>query len=389
MITARIKGSAFIQDETAGIFISDGRGLSPGQLVEVTGEAGAGDFAPIIDKVQTKILGTAPMPRPWVVSAVELATGKYDCQWVETEGIVQSAGREGPSNYLTVVSGSHRYRVWVPDAGTPLPMHLIDAKIRLRGTAVSNFNERRQILGFRVWLPGWNSIEVLENAPIAPESLRPQPIQTLMQFDPDPAVGHRVRLQGTLTLRKSDGALFLKDATGGVLVQAAPDTPADVGDRLDVVGFPAAGDYLPVLQDAIVLSRVPGPPPPSAFITGDEALSGNYHAELVRIEAVLLDQVTHPKERILTLRSGRHTFSASIETSGTAAADDLRSGSLVAGHRRLPRHRRQVDHEWPRPHPGLPARAPVGAGRRRAGECAPGGRCSECCGCSRAASGWS
>src|SRR6185369_16703355 len=78
VVTARNRASAFIQDETAGIFVTDGRGLSPGQLVEVTGETGAGDFAPIIDKVQTKIVGTAAMPRPRVVSAVELATGKYD-----------------------------------------------------------------------------------------------------------------------------------------------------------------------------------------------------------------------------------------------------------------------------------------------------------------------
>jgi hypothetical protein len=45
------------------------------------------------------------MPDPLRAEISELFSGNYDSQWVETDGIVQSVGRQGANAYLSIVSG--------------------------------------------------------------------------------------------------------------------------------------------------------------------------------------------------------------------------------------------------------------------------------------------
>ncbi len=72
------------------------------------------------------------------------------------------------------------------------------------------------------------------------------PIATLMQFSPGSLVGHRVRIQGIATLRRSNGTVFIKDATGGPRgSDGARSVPVSPGDRLDVVGFAAPASTCP------------------------------------------------------------------------------------------------------------------------------------------------
>jgi signal transduction histidine kinase/CheY-like chemotaxis protein len=152
-----------------------------------------------------------------------------------------------------------------------------------------------------------------------------------MQFTPDGSnEGHHVRVRGTALLQTRDGAIYLRDDTGGLVARASRDTPVTPGDRLDLVGFAAAGDYLPEMQDASVQSQEPGPPPEAEYVTSDEALSGNYHAQLVRIEAYLVDQSRTASESVLTLRAGRHTFSAVLDSAvDSEPLSAMRPGSLV------------------------------------------------------------
>ena len=145
----------FIQDATAGIFmVNTGPPVEPGQLVDVAGETGAGDFAPIVDKGEARVIGQGRMPDPIRVAAAELFTGRYDSQWVEVEGIVQNVVREETDAFLSIVSGTHRFRIVVPGLGDRLPVHLVDTKIKVRGACGSIFNERRQLLSVQVFAPG-------------------------------------------------------------------------------------------------------------------------------------------------------------------------------------------------------------------------------------------
>ena len=325
--------NGFIQDETAGIYmVQTGGPLVAGQRVDVTAQSAAGDFAPIVDNARIEVLGPGAMPEPVRVPITELMTGRLDSQWVEASGIVRSVTREDDNVAIALASGPYRFTAVLVDHGEgPLPLHLIDARVRVRGACGSSFNQKRQLLGVRLVVPGLEHLDVVQAAPAEPLSLPVRPIATLMQFNPaDTSDGHRVRVQGTVLLRQPDGEIFLKDASGGLVAHAGPDPRVVPGDRVDLVGFAAAGEYLPELEDATVERREPGPAPAAEYITTDEALSGNYHAQLVRIEAYLIHQSRTATDSVLTLRAGRRIFNALLEDGiSPAALAAIRPGSLV------------------------------------------------------------
>ena len=63
-------------------------------------------------------------------------------------------------------------------------------------------------------------------------------------------------------------------------------------------------------------------------VTAEQALKGNYDAELVRIEARLLDRVLSSAQQILVLQAGRWVFNAQMEDS-EVTLDSVPDGSLV------------------------------------------------------------
>ncbi len=320
----------FIQDRTAGIFVVNaGAEVHPGEVVDLTGETAAGDFAPVIGKGRASVIAISPMPHPIRVPVGDLFSGRYDSQWVEAEGIVQSVRRNGSNALLSIVSGPYQFNAVIADQGEGLPFYLVDAKVRVQGACGSIFNDRRQLLGIQVFVPGAPYVTVLEPAPDDARALPIRPIAALSHFRPGQPVGHRIRVNGVATLRKPDGAVFLTDGTGGLALQTSVDSTVNVGDRLDVVGFPAAAD-LSALQDTTILSRESGPPPAATFITTEEAWTGNYHAQLVQMEGFVLDRASTATESILTLQAGQRVVDAVL--AHAPALDGLaavRTGSLV------------------------------------------------------------
>jgi signal transduction histidine kinase/FixJ family two-component response regulator len=330
--TTIVGGNAFIQDSTAGIYmVYGGDRLEAGQLVEVAGQTGAGNFAPVVEAGRVRVIGRADMPDPVRVPLSDLLTGQYDSQFVQAEGIVQSVGRTGSAAYLSIAAGPYTFRAFLANFGDgPLPFALVDTKVRIRGACGAIFNERRQLLGIRLQVPGLEYITVLQQPAADTFALPVEPTNTVMKFSPGREVGHRIRVQGIATLRRSNGAVFIKDDTGGLVIHTLQNVPVSPGDRLDIVGFATLAAYLPELQSAVIQKQDAGVPPSPVYVTADEALSGNYHAQLVQMEAVLVDQTENSVERVLTLRAGRRTFNAFLEnTSDPQQLNTVRAGSLV------------------------------------------------------------
>ena len=321
----------FIQDATGGTFVvNSGAPVEPGQLVDVTGQSGAGDFAPIVDNAVARVVGRAPLPEPIRVSIGELFSGRYDSQFVEAEGTVRAVVANGLNAALTLVSGSYKFSALLPVVGGKLPEELVDAKVRVQGAAGSIFNDRRQLLSIQVFVPGLAQVTILEPPPASPQSLPVQSIDSLLRFDPEHPAEHRVRVQGVVTLRRPNGTVFIADTTGGVPVQVPGSVEVAPGDHVDVVGFSAPADYLAVLQDAVIQTRVPGRAPSASLITADEALTGAYHARLVRIEGYVLERVVDAGKELLTLQAGQHVFTAVLDRGVHAELlTGVRSGSLV------------------------------------------------------------
>ena len=311
----------FVQDRSAGIFVSTDShtlGLHAGDHVLVSGVSGPGAFAPIIDKPSVRVVGTLPLPEPSGLSMEEIFLGGADSQWVEMEGVVQSTGREAGRSFAQVAWGPHRYTLlfaW-PDG---LPPSWVDTHIRVRGACGTIFNSKRQLLGIQVFVPSLNQISVVRTAPnqIPPAqvgSLRPfqttiRPIESLSQFSPSEPAGHRVHLRGSVSAANPGGPTWMQDATGGLLIRNHNGLALAPGDVVEVAGFSAAGMFSPELRDATVRKLGTGPAPRPIAVSGEEALSGDYDAQLVRIDARLLNQISNGHEPILLMQAGRVAFS--------------------------------------------------------------------------------
>jgi hypothetical protein len=206
----------------------------------------------------------------------------------------------------------------------------VDARVRIEGVCATIFNQKRQLVGIKLFVPDLDYITVLSPGHPDIRTLDVRSVSSLMQFSHDEP-GHRVRVQGTVTLQRSNGDFFLQDPSGGMYVQPDSILLLSPGDLVDVAGFLAVGRYTPVLEDASVRkigeSNVPSP----LSIALEDTLLGEFDAQPVRIEARLLDHGQHSSEYALTLQAGGQTFSAYIEN----IEDGAPKWESRAGDRRL------------------------------------------------------
>jgi len=134
-----------------------------------------------------------------------------------------------------------------------------------------------------------------------------------MEFTEANRQGHRVRVEGIVTLQRPGGSIFITDASGGLSIQTEEQTQLEPGDRVDVFGFPERGELTAVLLGATMQKLSSGAPLDPALITAEEAISGNYHSQLVSIEAYLLDRKVSSTGQALTLQAGKYTLRTNMQ----------------------------------------------------------------------------
>ncbi len=328
----------FVQDDTAGIYFypqtsEEMTNLATGQLVEIEGLTGQGEFAPVVQARQIRILGEGKFPAARPVTFEELISGHEDSQFVETEGVVRSARFDAHNGFFSIELAAGGGRLTVVAAELPVKESeaLTDSTIKVRGVCCTQFNQRRQLFGIRLLVPRREDLQVERAAPEEPFAVPSQTIGSLLQFAPEGTYGHRVKVAGTVIYRQNDNTLYIEDGTEGLYVETQQAGPLLPGDRVEVLGFPAQGDYTPVLRDAVFRKAHSGPVPVPDDVTADEALKGTHDCRLVRIKATVVERARKSREEFLVLESQGFIFQASVErkTPGTDFAY-LRNGSKVA-----------------------------------------------------------
>jgi hypothetical protein len=317
--------SRFVQDETAGIYVGERTNLpalTAGQTVEIEGFTDKGDFAPVIQATAVRVLGTAKLPAAKPVSVGDLLSGREDSQLVELTGIVRSVKTSGATgrHELELVMGGERFTVFGPGLPVEQDQALVDATVKVRGVATTLFNRQRQLLGFRILVPRQEDILVEQPAPADPFNVPSQSIDSLLQFSLRGSFGHRVKIAGTVIYHEPGSALFIQDETEGVYCQTRDRISLKPGDRVEVLGFPAKGEYNPMLQDATCRKVGEGAAPPAVELGVDDILKGTYDCRLVRISGNLLERTERGRERFLVLEHEGFIFHAYL-------GQDIVSGS--------------------------------------------------------------
>ncbi|MGA3073274.1 MAG: PAS domain-containing sensor histidine kinase [Bryobacteraceae bacterium] len=310
----------FVQDSTAGIWVNTPKSVpafKAGQLVEVEGITEAPDFAPQIGKPRYRVIGYAPLPQPRRPSLERMLSTAEDSQWVETQGVVRRVERwQGLLRFEVAVPGG-RLRALVPDNHDPLPYRLVDAEVRIRGACGADFNRKMQLVGILLYVPSLKQIEVLRPSD-DPFAKRVRPIETVARFSPQQSLGHRIRVQGVVTLQDSGKAVYVSDGRTGLRIESADPVAFQPGDRLDVAGFPRVSEYTIALEDA-VCRRIGSQAPPTPIpVTVEQILTGDYDSLPVSIEGRLLGRSILADGQTLVLKNGHTVFSVFIRQSRSA-----------------------------------------------------------------------
>ena len=329
--------SHFIQDDTAGIYVCTSPNLPSlisGQLVEVEGLTGAGEFAPVVLPQKVRVLGEAPLPPSRLASIEELMGGQEDSQFVEARGIVRSVQllHDASQLYLLeIAGGGGRLSVYSRQLPVARPEAMIDSTVRARGVCSTKFNRRRQLFSIRLMVPRPEDLVVEVPGPDDPFAVPARPIDSLLQFKPHESYNHRVKVAGTVIYFEAGKLLFLQDGDEGIEVQTDGGEPLGLGDRVEALGFMSHGDYTPGLQDATYRKVSSGPSIEPSLVTPDEALTGNHDCQLIRMAARLLDRTVQGRESYLILQEGGFVFQASLRQTGDAELfASLANGSRVS-----------------------------------------------------------
>ena len=243
----------FIQDSTAGIYVEGSH--SPefahvfGDEVEVEGISGPGKYAPVVRERSVRVLGKGVLPEAHLYTYNELANGQLDSQRAQVRGIVRSVSIDRTSwretaLAMNVASGNGQFKVRVPIENSNQDFSSwVDSEVLIEGVCGSLFNGERQLVGVLFYVPKLSFIKVESAA-------KELPFAALLRFSPDQGAGHRVRVRGVVTYQQLGSALFLQSHGKGLRVVTRQNTRVEVGDEVDVSGFPAVGESAPYLEDA-------------------------------------------------------------------------------------------------------------------------------------------
>jgi signal transduction histidine kinase/ActR/RegA family two-component response regulator len=305
----------FLNDSTGGIFVMPARApqVAPkaGQLVEVTGFSGPGQFAPIVERAAVHIVGDShlPLTAP-TVNLARMLTGMEDSQWVEVEAVVRSVEQPGSDVILNLsLNDGDIAAITIRDANVDYS-GLVDAKITLRGNASPVLNHKGQVTGAHIYFPGFRSITIEQRPPADPFESPPVTVAALARYSGNEWSVHRAHVRGIVTLFWPGKALCVQDEGNGLCAQTEGSTPAPAGQLADLIGFPSVGDFTPTLSD--VAYRIAGgghavkaSPVKASPITAEQALSGNFDARLVTIDGVLIGPDHAASDPTMIVSSGR------------------------------------------------------------------------------------
>lgn len=324
----------FIRDATNGIFAWPARrnlGLRSGQIVEVSGFTSAGEYVPTVIQAEIDVKALGDLPAPAVSSYDLLAAGQEDSQWIAIDGIVRAVKSDIGHATLEVAASGRKFNALVSGyTNAAPPTHLVDAGVRIRGVCSVIPNRRRQAIGFRVCVPSMGDVTVQQAAPADPFAAPVRTAESLFRYGRQGQPGHRVRVSGVVTMQRDPSTLYLRDDTGALYVELLGTEPVEPGDRLEVAGFPAVVAGLPQLQNAVVRHRGSGGVPGAKMISVKEALSGDFDADLVSLEARYLEMSETVQPPVLILRAGDTVFETPLPNRDRVSElQDLLPGSLV------------------------------------------------------------
>lgn len=309
------RGAIFVCDHSGCVFVSVPKKpilrVHPGDLVEIDGVTGPGDYASIVEASRIETVGHPGLPaHPRKVTMDDLSSGIYDTDWIQVQGRVRAIHRQpGIVSLIVAANGGSFGAVTLPQPGVD-DDRLVDSLIELTANTAPAFNQRRQMVAVHLFFPSMQQVRVIEPAPPDPFAQKPISLVDMFRFSPEPSTVHRVHVQGTVTLNWPGRILCIQDRDSSLCIPVMQQDAAPVGSRVDVVGFPAIRMFKPTLEYAqFHPSGSMALPVQPVHITADRMFKDDLDDKLVQVDAVLVGRDTSAPEATLILRANGVLFS--------------------------------------------------------------------------------
>lgn len=302
--------AAILQDETRGIYVGLERAipLQVGNYCEVEGTADPGDFSPFIRAARLNNLGSAALLPPVRPTWDQLLNGSMHCQYVELEGVVTAA----QSNSITLLTRGGRIKVQLDAVAATLPAECQNALIRLRGCLFASWDAEAQRVKVGDIRLNQQRVEMVQPAPADPFAIPTKRIGELLRFDPQAGALQRVKVFGQVIYAGKNECL-LQNAGSGLRAAFAMPTELQVGDVVEVVGFPEYSGTTPVIQEAVTRflknTILPKPLP----VPVDDLVQDEFDSKLVEITGVVAGISVSSDRAVFEIRNGTRHFTALLE----------------------------------------------------------------------------
>jgi hypothetical protein len=158
-------------------------------------------------------------------------------------------------------------------------------------------------------LPAERFAAIEEASPKDPFDIPVFPIDALRALNVKPESARQIKVAGVVTCRR-DEFFLVQDRSGGVRVENRVLPDIEVGDAVEVAGFPAEESFGLVLSEALARKTGPGNQPVPVALSLDDAVDGRNNNRVVTLEAVLLEQRLSRGLQSLDLQVGQRAFRA-------------------------------------------------------------------------------
>jgi PAS domain S-box-containing protein len=307
--------NGFLQHGSDAIYLDlTQRDVRAGQHVLVKGVTDPGGFAPQVNNVVVEILGRTNLPTPVKATLDDLGDGAMDSHWIEMQGVIRRAEIELGHLYLNLTTRKGKFRAVVPGIGAEAATTgLVDALVSVQGACGSGLNSRGQLSGITLHVPDLDQIRTLDAVPADPFAGETTLATAVSRYDATLLAGRRVKVSGVVTLKIPPSGFYLQDSSGGIRISTQQTNTLQVGDAVEVLGFPAIGDFSPYMEEASFrrtgTSPLPIPRPTSAE---NILLRGTNDGQVVTLEARLVQGVSRSAHPKFVLQDGAIIFTAHL-----------------------------------------------------------------------------
>lgn len=308
-------GTVFVQDATAGTFFRTKVPLGDlklGDVIEVEGTTFPGLFLPGIETSKWRVINPGEMPPAQPAGFDELMSARYHYQRVLVEGMVRSVTiTEENRSVLRLALGSRVIEVRLNQALEGNAW--VGSQLRVRGLAAGAINDRRQLVQPYLKVSDAPQLEVVKSAP-DPTTLPLEPASNILRFDAAGTSSQRVRVQGVVLAAFADGHVFVRDQESALAVKLSGVAGIELGDVIEVAGFPEMDRFSASLADAMMLSVTPGEAVLPVVPTTRALMSGVHDNDLISLTGLLTGITSTLEGDVLMVQTEGYSLRARLPT---------------------------------------------------------------------------